>query len=174
MIRKPIAILTYIATLALMGTISSGRAIGQQGEPHYSLKELHRLVATARDGADYGRLAEYFHHEKQVYRAKADAEMVDYAKYCSFYHPKFPTGADYAARMYKAYSDKADHAEELAAFYDDLLVRNGLKPANEWLTVSTANMDVAGAINELPKQPVHSAFHNAQTGTGSAGQAEKP
>ena len=49
MIRKPIAILTYIATLALMGTISSGRAIGQQGEPHYSLKELHRLVATASD-----------------------------------------------------------------------------------------------------------------------------
>ena len=76
--------------------------------------------------------------------------------------------------MYKAYSDKTDHAEELAAFYDDLLVRNGLKPASEWLTVSTANMDTAGTINELPKQPVHSAFHNARTGPGSAGQADKP
>ena len=134
--EKPVSIATYVGTLTLAVVIFGNRAIGQEAEQHYSHKELDRLVATARNPSDYRGLAEYFHYQNQVYRAKADTEMHEYVKYFSFYHPKFSSGAENAARLQEHYSSKAEAAGRLAAYYDDLLVKNGFERVSEPLTVS--------------------------------------
>jgi len=169
---KSLAIAIYVTLTAISST---DPAIGQEVGQPYSHKELHRLVASARDPDDYRKLSEYFHQQKQVYRAKADAEMHEYAKWFSFYHPKVPTSAENASRLYIYYSAKAEHAATLATHYDDLLVRNGLNPVSEALTVSVVNMGTVGAISQPPKQASYSAFPQRLDRTSkTVCQREKP
>ena len=165
MIQKLIVICGCVVALTLAAVIFSDRAIAQEAEQHYSRKQLRELVANSTGANSYRQLAEYFHHEKQVYRAKADEEMHEYAKFFSYYHPKFPTGAENAARLHQYYARKADRAGRLATYYDDLLVKNGFSPVSEPLTVSAVNRSTAGATNQPSKAALHSASpRTAQTG----------
>ena len=54
--------------------------------------------------------------------------------------PKIPTRADQTARLYEYYSGKADQQARLAAHYDQLLVRSGVKPLGKRYTVSATTI----------------------------------
>ena len=129
--------------LTFVGTIMPARLAAQQAQQHLSHAQLRRLVANASNTADYQKLAAYFHYQEQIYRAKADAEMDDYA-HCVrnvTMSPKFPTRADQAARLYQYYSTKADQQARLAAHYDELLTKNGVKPAGVAQIVSVTDLE---------------------------------
>jgi hypothetical protein len=165
---------TRIAAAALVAVVASSLALAQDINSRHSEKEVRRLVSTAHTADDYRNLAEHFHEEKQLYRAKACAEMRDYARWFSRYHPKSPTGVDRALRMYQTYVDKADRAQKLAAYYDGLLVRNGREPATERLTVSAVNLESFGMIAPPANQMRRSAFGPLQTAAKSSGSGEHP
>lgn len=108
-----------------------------------SRTELKELIANANTPADYRKLAVFFHHQEQVYRARAAAEMDDYA-HCVrniLMVPKFPTRADQTARLYDYYSGKADQQGKLASKYDSLLIRNGFAPVGNVESVSVKDLE---------------------------------
>jgi hypothetical protein len=141
-----------ISVIALILAITAQKVIAQEPQ-HLSRIELRRLIKNARNPADYQKLSLYFHYQAQVYRAKANLEMHDYAKFFSIYHPKFPTGADTAARLYEYYSAKADKEAKMAGHYDELLIRSGAKPISEPQVVSLTNLE-----NQRPKEPATSVL----------------
>lgn len=141
----------------------SAVAVMAQQPQNLSHSDLRRRIANANKPADYQVLADYFHYQEQVYRAKANAEMHDYVKYFSLYHPKFPTGADNAARLFEYYSAKADKEAKLAAHYDELLVQSGVKPTGKGQIVPLKDLE-----NQPPKQAATPVLPKKQAAPGSS------
>lgn len=131
-------IIPVIAILSITPTL-----VMAHGQQHLSRAELRRFMANANNPAAYQELAAYFHYQQQVYRAKADAEMDDYANCVRnvTMAPKFPTRADQDDRLYEYYSAKADQQAKLAAHYDELLTKSGSKPAGDIHIVSLTDLE---------------------------------
>lgn len=130
----PKTAVTLIAVVVLMVKPDAATA---QAE-HLSRVELNHLMAHANKPADYQELATFFHWQEDVYRAKAQAAMDDYASCARRFlmAPKFPTRADQDFRLFDYYSAKADGQAELAERYDNLLLANGIKPRPKIRTIS--------------------------------------
>ena len=108
------------------------RATGADEVPGISRAELKHLVATANKLADYQTLATYFHEREDFYRAKAQAEVTEYAQ-CArnlMMKPKFATRADQTARLYEYYSAKASQQAKLAARSPDLYASLSINKAH--------------------------------------------
>lgn len=129
--------------IALLGRCS---ATAGDEVPFMSRADLKRLLATASKPAEYQKLATYFHEREEFFRAKAQAEMTDSAHCIRNFMmtPKFPTRAGQTARLYEYYSAKADLEAKLAVHYDDLLIRNRVKPDRKRYTISVTNFRDAG------------------------------
>jgi hypothetical protein len=109
-----------------------------EDEGYMSRAELRRLVSAANTPADYQRLATFFHFQEDAYRAKAQAQIDDYATCVRNFlmAPKFPTRADQDFRLFEYYSAKADAQAEAAARYEDMLLAMGVKPLRHTCVVS--------------------------------------
>lgn len=126
---------TAIITLLVLAVSSVSWAADGPSIPRADLK---RLIKNANKPEDYQRLADFFHHKEEVYRAKAQAEMADYASFARniMIVPKFQTRADQDLRLFEYYSAMADKQAKLAAHYDEILVRIGIKPASRAHSIS--------------------------------------
>lgn len=77
MTQKRVALITYVITLATTVAVRPSQAI-TPARQEYSRKELHHLIASAKNPDDYQKLAKYFHYRELVYRAKAQREIDAY------------------------------------------------------------------------------------------------
>jgi hypothetical protein len=151
-------------------TIVAGRAQGAAAddEQHITHGELKRLVKDANKPADYERLATFYHSREEVYRAKAQAKMDDYASCVRNYliAPKFPTRADQDFRLFEYYSYKADEQAKLAVRYDDMLLASGVRPFHSAHVIS---------IKDLQSPPPSQGANSALVPTSpSVPQTSKP
>jgi hypothetical protein len=141
-----------IRLIALSGVLELSQMRAEDLQ-HLSRPELRRFIEKADKPLDYQKLAMYFHHLEQVYRAKADLEAHNYAKFFSRYHPKVQTASENAARLYDYYSLKADRQAEAAAGYDAMLTRSGIRPARVKQIVSLADLrsqTATRSVNSVP------------------------
>jgi hypothetical protein len=117
--------------------------------------DLKWLIRNANTPDDYQKLANFFHYRAEVYRAKAQEEMADYATFAGniLITPKFPTRADQDLRLFEYYSAAADKQTKLAAHYDEMLVRSGVKPATRAHSTS-----IKALTNSLPAEGANSAL----------------
>jgi hypothetical protein len=99
-------------------------------------------MARANEPADYERLSTLLHAQEEGYRARAQAEMDDYAR-CErniLVAPKFPTRADQDLRLFQYYSEKADEDARLAQVYDRKLLDLGMKPRQSANVISVKDL----------------------------------
>ena len=127
-----------VAILVMASVVGSANGTDTAEEQRVSRKEVKHLLATANTVAEYQRVATYFRNREDFYRAKAQAEMTEYARCVRniTMAPKFPTRADQAARLYEYYADKANRQAKRATHYEDLLIRSGVRPFARVQTVS--------------------------------------
>jgi hypothetical protein len=87
-------------------------------------QELHALVQTAHESAQFKQIAGYYHQQEAEYRAKAAEEKVEWDRRAQMdpYGPavKIPSPANSAERLYESYTYEADHNADLANHYDQL------------------------------------------------------
>jgi|GEM_PF-3345673 len=148
-VANAVTIISYIVTLTITTAIVTHQAIAQQ-PLHYSHKELHRWTASAGDPDADRKLATYFHCQEWIYRAKAQAEMEEYARCVRniLMAPKFPTRADVTSELHDYYSYKADQEAKLATRYDEMLIRRGIKPTGQSAaTVSLTSLAKSSALS---------------------------
>lgn len=119
--------LTVICLIALV-------RMNGQGEvpPPYGAAELKTLKAKANSADDYRKLAEYFHYQELLYRAKAQDTLDAYANYGGRYLmvTKTISRAEVANRDYNACFVKAETYSRLAAKYDAKLLQLGERPVS--------------------------------------------
>lgn len=122
-----------------------------QDDAHMSRAALKHLMARANEQADYERLSTFFHSQEESHRAKAQAEMDDYADCVRNFitPPKFPTRADQDFRLFQYYSEKADNDAKLAEIYDRKLVTLGIKPVQAAKVVSVKDLQRAASITSV-------------------------
>ena len=85
--------------------------------------DVHSLMKSAQNSAEYKQLSSYFHQQEAVYRAKAAEEKIKHdqmAQGTSGLYHKIPSPADFAQSVYESYVSSADKAAIRAQHYDRL------------------------------------------------------
>jgi len=128
-IASPRLVVTLVVSMTMLAALAPTTASAQQSE-RYSHRELQLLLTDAVNPHDYQKLADYFHHQHLLFRAKAESALNDYAVHAGRFTmaSKFMTRAEVAARVYGHYCFKAEENEKLASRYDGLLNQFGIKP----------------------------------------------
>jgi hypothetical protein len=88
-----------------------------------SPSQARDLMKSAHTGAEYTRLADYFHQRETVYRAKAADEKVEMDRRAQVNSPlyqKYPRPVDTAKALYDSYTTTADSAALQARHFDEL------------------------------------------------------
>ena len=140
------ATLLVIAAFALCSDAQNLAPPSNAGK--VSNNELKRLIQQANKPGDYQKLSDIFHYREELYRAKAQAQMDDYAGCVRNFivRPKFPTHADQDAQLFEYYSARADEQARLAARYDTLLIRNGVQPLHNRQVISVRELQNPNAL----------------------------
>jgi len=120
-------ILIVVATLSLtipLAGMAQPTAQTASQPAQMSRQELHSLMQNAHDSAQYKQLADYFHQQEAVCRAKAAEEKIELDRRVQANlggeELKRPNPTDSARRLYESYSYDADHNGDLAQHYEQL------------------------------------------------------
>ena len=118
-------ILIAVATLSLALPLAAQPTAQAPSQPaHMSRQELHSLMQTAHESAQYKQLADYFRQREASYRAQAAEEKTEWDRRAQASlggeSTKRPNPADSAHRLYDSYSYEADHSGSLAQHYEQL------------------------------------------------------
>lgn len=103
-------------------------------------REVHSLMRSAHDSAQYKQIAGYFHQQEAKFRAEAAAEAVERDRRAPdnaglSRYQKYPRPFDTAQHLYESYLSKADSAATQAQHFDQLAAA---KPQNDQQLASTS------------------------------------
>jgi hypothetical protein len=88
-------------------------------------REVHSLMRSANDSAQYKQIASYFHQQEAKFRSEAAAEAVERDRRAPDtaalnHYQKYPRPYDTAQSLYESYLSKADSAATQAQHFDQL------------------------------------------------------
>jgi hypothetical protein len=125
--RTSIAVGILSFALSLAGAAQSTVQTASLSAP-LSAHDVHNLMKTARNVAEYQQLAGYFHQQEAQYRAEATAEKAERdrrAQVNAGLTQKYPRPVDSAQYLYDSYVSQADNAALQARHYDQLAAGQG-------------------------------------------------
>jgi hypothetical protein len=122
--RSLVLVATLSFTLPFAGMAQSSMQTASLSAP-MTLHEVHSLMRSAHDNAQYKQIAGYFHQQEAKFRAEAAAEAVERDrrapdKAALYHYQKYPRPYDTAQSLYEAYTSKADSAATQAQHFEQL------------------------------------------------------
>ena len=124
--RTLVLVATLSLALPLAGMAQSSTQTASLSAP-MTPREVHSLMRSAHDSAQYKQIAGYFHQQEAKFRAEASAEKT-VRDHCgqvsaSLMH-KYPRPVDVAQYWYESYVSQADNAALKAQHFDQLSAAN--------------------------------------------------
>jgi len=133
--------LVLVATLALAlpfaGMAQSSMQTASLSAP-MTPREVHSLMLSAHNSAQYQQIAGYFHQQEAKYRAEAATEKIERdrrAQVNAGLTQKYPRPVDSAQYLYESYVSQADSAALQAQHFDQLAAA---QPQNDQQLASTS------------------------------------
>jgi hypothetical protein len=137
--RALVLVATLSLALPLAGMAQSSTQTASLSTPT-TPREVHSLMRSAHDSAQYKLIADYFHQQEAKFRAEAAAEAVERDrrtpdKAALYHYQKYPRPYDTAQYIYESYLAKADSAATKAQHFEQLAAA---KPQNDQQLASTS------------------------------------
>ena len=126
--RTLVLVATLSLALPLAGMAQSSTQTASLSAP-MTPREVHSLMRSAHDSAQYKQIAGYFHQQEAKYRAEAAAEAVERDRRAPdnaalYHYQKYPRPFDTAQYLYESYLSKADSAATQVQHFDKLASAN--------------------------------------------------
>jgi len=135
--RVLVLVATLSLALPLAGMAQSSTQTASLSTPT-TPREVHILMRSAHDSAQYKQIADYFHQQEAKFRAEAAAEKIERDRRgqvnASLMH-KYPRPVDVAQYWYESYVSQADNAALKAQHFDQLVAA---KYQNDQQLISTS------------------------------------
>jgi hypothetical protein len=122
--RSLVLVATLSLALPFAGMAQSPMQTASLSAP-MTPREVHSLMRSAHDSAQYKQIAGYFHQQEAKFRAEAAAEAVERDRRAPdnaalYRYQKYPRPFDTAQYLYESYLSKADSAATQAQHFDQL------------------------------------------------------
>lgn len=122
--RSLVLVATLSLALSFAGMAQSSLQTASLSAP-MTPREVHSLMRSAHDSAQYKQIAGYFHQQEAKFRAEAAAEAVERDRRAPdnaalYHYQKYPRPFDTAQYLYESYLSKADSAATQAQHFDQL------------------------------------------------------
>lgn len=122
--RSLVLVATLSLALPFAGMAQSATQTASLSTP-LTPREVHSLMRSAHDSAQYQQIAGYFHQQEAKFRAEAAAEKVERDRRAPdnaalYHYQKYPRPYDTAQYLYESYLSKADSAAAQAQHFDQL------------------------------------------------------
>ena len=120
--RSLVLIATLSLALPIAGMAQSTTQTASLSMP-LTPREVHSLMLSAHNSAQYKQIAGYFHQQEARYRAEAAAEKIERdrrAQVNAGLAQKYPRPVDSAQYLYESYVSQADSAALQAQHFDQM------------------------------------------------------
>ena len=122
--RSLVLVATLSLALPIAGMAQSTTQTASLSMP-LTPREVHSLMLSAHNSAQYKQIAGYFHQQEAKFRAEAAAEAVERDRRAPdnaalYHYQKYPRPFDTAQYLYESYLSKADSAATQAQHFDQL------------------------------------------------------
>jgi hypothetical protein len=122
--RSLVLVATLFLALPFAGMAQTSMQTASLSAP-VTPREVHSLMRSAHDSAQYKQIAGYFHQQEAKFRAEAAAEAVERDRRAPdnaalYHYQKYPRPYDTAQSLYESYLSKADSAATQAQHFDQL------------------------------------------------------
>ncbi|MGD0888950.1 MAG: hypothetical protein ABR889_06860 [Acidobacteriaceae bacterium] len=122
--RSLVLVATLFLALPFAGMAQTSMQTASLSTP-MTPREVHSLMRSAHDSAQYKQIAGYFHQQESMFRAEAAAEAVERDRRAPdnaalYHYQKYPRPYDTAQSLYESYLSKADSAATQAQHFDQL------------------------------------------------------
>lgn len=124
--RSLALVATLSLALPLAGMAQSSTQTASLSAP-MTPREVHSLMRSAHESAQYKQIADYFHQQEAKFRAEAAAEKNERdrrAQVNASLMQKYPRPVDSAQYLYESYVSQADSAALQAQHFDQLAAAN--------------------------------------------------
>lgn len=124
--RSLALVATLSLALPLAGMAQSSTQTASLSAP-MTPREVHSLMRSAHESAQYKQIADYFHQQEAKFRAEAAAEKNERdrrAQVNASLMQKYPRPVDSAQYLYESYVSQADSAAVQAQHFDQLAAAN--------------------------------------------------